>query len=281
MKRFSLAAIAVLALPLCSQAEPATKLKPTVEAVGIQVAFKGFDYDEKWQKHRELPFNMQRLGLELAMAVSCPAGGIIKLDRKKGTILSFKDNLQTDLLAKAAKTKFGNEPGFGPFPKISKDATRATFSIRTPNLPAKGAQSLSASGTVALLTGSTKKTAEAKDVTLETGAKLALGPFNFEVGKVGKPQWGNDALAVELKTNKRLDSMVSLSFHGPDGAELKTRASGSSSMGVGNTVRVTKGINFKKPITTPVTVRLVYWLDMKEVTVPFSVRAGIMPIEAK
>ncbi len=278
MKKLLCAFVVLAALSCQLSAEPEAT-RNTVEAIGIQIAFKGFEYDEKWNKHRQLPFNMQNLGLEVAMALSCPAGGIIKLDRKKGTILSFKDNLKTDLLAKPANTKFGNEPGFGSFPKISKDGKRVTFSVKTPNLPAKGAQSLAASGTVALLTGSTKETAEAKDVKLETGSKLVLGPFSFEIGKVGKPDWGDAAMAVELKTNKRLDAMVTLSFHGPDGADLKARGGGGSSMSFGGMVKVTKGFNFKKQVTTPVTIRMVYWSDMKEITVPFSVKVGLMPVK--
>lgn len=274
---FGVAAVLVLvSCPVRAQAP-----QYTTEVIGIQVGIKGFDYEEKWNRYGQMPFNLQRPGVAVAMALFAPQGGIIKFDQDNSTLTAMKDNKKTDLLAKPAKTRFGNEPGFGPFPKVSKDGKRVMFSITTPVLPAKGAQLLSARGQVGLLIGSKQKVVEAKNVKLAVGEKLALGPFSFEVVKVGKPSWGDAAVQVELKTNRKLDDIIEYSFHGPGAAVIESSEAGSSSMSMGSMITVTKEFAFKKKVTTPVTVRIKYWEDMRKVSVPFKAVVGLMPYVGK
>jgi hypothetical protein len=258
-------------------AAPAAPPAAPVVVVGIQVGIKGFGFDEKWNRYDKMPFNMQRPGIEVALALSYPAGGIIELDDDNSELVAFRDDHKTDLLAKPANAKFGNEPGFGSFPKVIEDGKVLLFSVTSPTLPAKGTRVIGLAGKLALLTGSTKKTDEAKGVALKAGTTLKLGDFDFEISKVGKPDWGDDAMQVTVKTSKVLDGVISFSFHAADGSEIESSEAGSSTTKFGAMVSVDKSFNFKAEVSGPVTVRMLSWADMKRVKVPFRVKTGLMP----
>jgi hypothetical protein len=257
--------------------EPPAASGYSVEVVGVQVGAKGFDYDEKWKRYQTMPFNMHKSGIEVAFILSSPDGGIIEMDDDESQVTLFKDDKKTDLLAAPEDTPFGNEPGFGSFPKVSDDGKGLLFTVKSPVLPAAGTRLVGVAGRLALLTGTTQATAEAKAVDLKEGTAFTLGSYDFEVKKVGKPDWGDDAMAVTLKTSRELEGVIEFTFLAGDGSELESSEAGSSTMRFGNMVSVDKTFNFKQEVTTPVTISMTYWADMKRVKVPFRAKTGLMP----
>ncbi len=248
-----------------------------VDVVGVQVAVTGFDYEEKWNRYKEMPFNAQRPGIEVAFAVSHPAGGILEMDDQQSSLDLFVDDHGTDLLAEKTKAAFGNKAGFGPFQKISKDGKGMLFSVRSPTLPAKGTRVVTAAGTIAFITGATQTTVEAKGVELTKGTALRLGEFDFEICEVGKPDWGDEPMAVTFKASNALDGLIGFSFHAADGTEIESKKGGGTTMRFGSMVTVEKTYKFTTTVTDPVTMRMTYWADLEHVKVPFRVETGLMP----
>jgi len=257
--------------------ETASELKPSVEVIGVQVVSKGYDHDQKWNRYKTIPFNAHHPGIEVALGLSYPAGGIIEMDDDQSELIAFRDDHKTDLLVKEESVKFANKPGFGSFPKVVNDGKGILFTVKSAVAPAPGTRLVGLSGNIALITGSTQETVKAKDVSLNVGTKFKLGAFDFEISKVGKPEWGDAPLAVTFKLTKKLDGVIGFAFHAADGAEIESSEGGSSSMSMGAMVQVEKSFNFKKQVAGPVTVSMTYWTDMKNVKVPFRIKTGLMP----
>jgi len=271
------AAALVLAAGGAYGAEPVAAVPATVEVIGLQIATKGFDYDEEWNRYKEMPFNMQQPGIEVALALTFPQGGIIELDEKQSQVKAFMDNQRTDLLAAGEDVKFGNEPGLGSFPKVVQDGKGLLFTVKSPVLPAAGAQMVAVAGSLALQTGTEQVTAEAEGVAIEAGAKVTLDDYAFEITEVDEPDWGDAAAAVTLETSVGLDAVIGFSFHGADGTEIESDSAGSSTMSFGSAVTASKTLNLMEAPDGPVTIRMTYWKDLNTVTVPFKVKTGLVP----
>lgn len=254
--------------PCCSIAQPAV----TVEARGLRVvgAGEGDDFQDSVR-----PFNWSQ-GTSLALLVWRPEGGIIDIDEDASTVTRFEDNAGTDLLKKpeqkGRKRMFSAAGGFGMMPQIKKDGTAAIVELNGPALPAKGATTLKARGTILLVCASSKKRFT-QEIELKVGSKVTVGPVPLEITRVGKPNWGNAAMSVTFTATQQLDAIAGISFSS-GGATIETRDGGHSTMRAFNTVKVEKTINFTKKIDAA-TIEIDAWQDTKRIEVPFNLTIGV------
>jgi len=244
----------------------------TVEACGIRVTgpVVGDDFQDSVR-----PFNMFE-GTTVALLVRRPAGGIIEMDRDASKVTRFEDNTGKDLLkkpeSKGGRTRFSGEGGFGMMPDIKKDGTVAMLELDAPGLPAKAATSLKAQGTIQLLCASTKKRFK-QDIEFKVGSKVTVGPVPLEITKVGKPDWGDAALAVTFAANQELDAIAGISFSSGN-TKLETRDAGRMSTKAFDKVRVEVTINFEQKVDAA-TIEIDAWQDLKRVALPFDLTIGL------
>ncbi|MFW6157997.1 MAG: hypothetical protein ACOC8E_01405 [Planctomycetota bacterium] len=240
--------------------------EPKVEVRGVRVVGDGYG----GKRGTELrPFNWSK-GTAVVLFVTGAEGGLLEFDDDASELKTFEDDRGTDLLKAAKDARFGRKPGFGHFSKVSKDGKVSMVDVSSTGLPADGATKLKLAGKLAFRSATTRETYEQKGVALKKDTKINFETLPMTVQKVGKPKWGNDALAVTLETNADPAPIADVKFIGADGKEIESRI--RSRTHFGNTYRHT--YNLKKKADT-VTVQIEYWTDMKTVDVPFSVEATL------
>src|SRR6478736_3447703 len=181
--------------------------KPTLTPIGLRVngSFPGQS------------FEFEPIGYVRGTVVDLylTASDLIAIDQEASTLTSFTDDTGKDLL----KSPDGGESAkFGPFPKINAAGTAASFDVRSPELLAKSAHSVTLSGKLMVKTGSVKAESVNKQVSLIKGAKLVSGAKQFVIERVDK----DGRLALELRTEDAVDEIAGLSVI--DTAGKKTAA---------------------------------------------------------
>jgi len=260
--------LGLIGLPLGLMAQSGV----SVEARGIRVVGAGAGDDSQDSVR---PFNWSE-GTTVALLLQRAEGGIIDIDRDASSVTSFEDNVGTDLLKESKqgddRAMFSSQSGFGSMPQINKDSTAAMLELSGPRVPAKGATALKVEGVVMLVCASTKEHfTQALD--LKVGSRVTVGPVPLEITKVGKPDWGDAALAVTFTATQRLDTIARMSF-ALEGESVETRDAGQTSMQAFGTVKVEKTVNFDDKIDAA-TIELDAWTDLRRVKVPFEVTIGL------
>jgi hypothetical protein len=254
---------------------------PKVEVRGIRVV--GPAYGRGMEGLRA--FNWTE-GTTVALLVTVPAGGLVSINSEKTQLTKLADDKGTDLTA-------GEEPmvgmHMGMTPQVSADGKACLVEVNGKRVPAKGAAAIMASGTVTLKCGSKKETAKQENVALKVGSKITAGPMTFEISRVGKPQFffemtGPDEskpattpaekFEVTLRTNQDCSNIASIAFLDAAGKDLGAKPSSSSSMGMPGMMTVEKSFVLPKKVDTA-TISITYWADLKEVVVPFDVKATL------
>lgn len=260
--------ITIAGWPFCSVAQSVA----TAEARGIRIvgAGEGADFQDYVR-----PFNWGE-GTSVALLVRRAEGGIIDIDRDDSTVTRFEDSTGTDLLKKpkqrSTKMMFTSQSGFGSMPDIKKDGTAAMLELSGPGLPAKEATELKVQGTVSLVCANTKKRFT-QELELKVGSKVTVGPVPLEITKVGKPDWGDAAMAVTFKATQKLDGIAGISFSS-QGQKIETKDGGYTSMQSFNIIKVEKTINFPRKVVAA-TIEIEAWQDMKHLEVPFNLTVGL------
>lgn len=246
--------------------------KTTIESRGIRIvgAGEGTDFNDSVR-----PFNWHE-GTSVALLIRRPEGNIIDIDRDASKVTRFVDSAGTDLLKKEKKegksALFNMHNTFGMMPQIKKDGRAAMIELGAPRIPVKGATGLEAVGSLKLVCASTKKVFK-QAIDLKVGTKVSVGPVPFEIIKIGKPQWGNAAMAVTFKATKPLDSIHEIRFSS-NGKEIETKSGGQSSMEAFGVLKIEKTINFVAKADAA-TIEISAWQDMKRVDVPFDLKLGL------
>ncbi len=227
---------------------------------------------------KPLPNSMQELrafnwspGTSVALLLSSPDGGILKIDRDNSKVTTFVDNKHGDLMKVVTSSRFGNNrAGIGMMPSISKDGTKCSFEVNAPGVPTKGATKLKVSGTLALVKATQKKEYTAANVVFKVGTVIKAGPIPFTVKKLGKPQWGDAVFTVTFEAKQSLDSVAEIQFYDvTSGKKLDAKGGMTSRSSFGSQVTETRAYNFKKRVGSAKVV-ITYWTDKHNVTVPFS-----------
>ena len=207
------------------------------------------------------------------IVVQNPGGGLLKLDRKASKLKTLADDKGTNLL-KTSKASAFRAPGIGMSSNISKDGKACMAELVSEGIPAKGATGILASGTMVFKSATKKKTFTHKDVALKPGSEIKAGAVVFTITKAGKPKRGNAELEITLKTNTDILSIAAIRFLDAAGKEIPSKGAGSSTSTMGGRVTVHKRLRFKKKVAAA-TVAIDYWMDMKTLKVPFSIKATI------
>lgn len=240
----------------------------TIEARGLSVAGDG--YGEFMNGVQ--PFN-NNLGTRVALLVQAPAGGLLKFDSDKSKVAVFQDDKGKDLL-KAKKNSFRG-PGFGAFANISKDTKACIVEVESSELPTKGSAGVTISGEAVFTFATQKKDFEAPNVNMKSGTMFKASDLNFEIKKVGKADFDaeNWPVEVEFAFKQNTSKLAGLKFVDASGAEIQSERAGSSSMHFGNSVSESISFKLKKPAET-VKVIATFWMDMKDISVPFNLKVG-------
>ena len=237
---------------------------PVAEFAGIQMVAQS--YGDKNNALR--PFQTFDDGVKVAFLVKNPAGGIIGVEAKQGTIESFVDDKGTKLHAEG---EFKN--GFGSFPGISKDGKAAMFTVEGTTAPAAGATRITVKGKIGLQLATKKETVKGGAVT--KGGKLAFKTLTMSVKKLEKS--GSDT-QVEVESAQSMDTIVEVNWLDAAGKKLEADDGSRGSFGFGGKTTYTRDWTVKG---TPASVEFVGWTDMKSLSVPFETTVAIGVAAAK
>lgn len=258
-------------------AQPAA---PTVEVRGVCVTAAAYG------SGREALRTSSSKGTTVTLLVTVPGGGLIAVDDEKMQLAKLADDKGTDL--RAAPETIG-EMRMVPMPQISADGKACLVELNGPGLPAKGATAILASGSISLKCGSKKETARTEHVALKPGTKVTAGPVTFDISKVGKPQFSFDfagpsdtpsktppaeKFEVTLHASQDCSNIASVTFLDAAGKDLGAKPGSSSSMSMPGMTTVEKSFVLPKKVDTA-TISITYWTEVKEVTVPFDIKATL------
>jgi hypothetical protein len=223
-------------------------------------------------------------GTTLALLVTVPEGGLVSVNTEKMRS-RLTDDKGTDLTA--ARAAFGMHLQMPP--QISPEGKACLIEVSGQRAPAKGAAALTAAGTIYLQCGSRQESARQANVPLKPGTKIAAGPIPFEISKVGKPEFSfefpgmsnqrgptppAEKFEVTLLAHQDCSKIASIAFLDAAGKDLGAKPGSSSSMGMGGMMTVEKSFILAKKVDTA-TILVTYWADLKEVAVPFDVKATL------
>jgi len=252
---------------------------PKVEVRGIRIV--GDAYGDA--RHRLSAYNWNK-GTNVALFITKPDGGIIEFTRANSRLTKFTDDKGTNLAA-VTEGSWGDDQPFGPFQQVSSDGKARIVEIQGAGAPTKGAAVVSASGMISLRCGSKKVTAKQENVALTPGTKIIAGAITFEVSKTGKPEMfafggmpgaakAGDRWSVTLHANADCSNIAEIKFLDAASREMEVRDGGSSSTSFGNAVAAEKTFILPKKVDFA-TIVITYWTDMKEVKVPFDIKATL------
>ncbi|NIA07274.1 MAG: hypothetical protein GWP14_06515 [Actinobacteria bacterium] len=241
----------------------------TVLLIGLAI----FRPDLKDPSQSEVGFG-NKPGTTLHVKIMQQDKFIIDVDDKASKLLSFTDDKGTDL-SKQKQKRFG-QGWLASFPKIAEDGQSCIIEIRSDRLPKAEAGQITVKAQIALTCGSGEKTERVENVSLKPDITLNVGPMAIKIAKVGKPDWGNAKLNIQLSTKQNLANIKTVEFFDTDGQEIKSRQTGSMSS---NNVVFMKSYNLDKKVDTA-TISVTYFEKVESVTVPIDIRAsvGLTPV---
>ena len=243
--------------------------KGKVEVVGMHITKTAYKEDkELWAG------SGPGTGVRLDLLATSDEGGIIKLDDKKSKISKLADDKGTDLLKKPA----GADDGFsgfgpiGPFAKVSKDGKACLLSVEGKSVPAAGAKSLQLEGTIVVIVGKGKEAAK-ENVEFRKGATFKLAAIGFKIDSVGKPDFGDAAMQIQLST-KEGSKVASVRFLDAGGKEIDAKPAGSSAMTFGDDTSYSWNYDFKQEIKAA-TIEVTLWKGVASLDIPVKAAVSV------
>lgn len=233
---------------------------PTISVSGLQI-----NLDVPAMSEGGQPFTFES-GTKLKLLVSSKSGGLVAFDEEGSAFTAFKDDKGTDLLA---KKKNAMTPLFGGFPRLSEDRSLLEIEADAPQVPAKGSTKIIATGTLSISCASQKNTVS-QAVKLANGAKVTLGAISFSIEKVGKPEWGEEPLQIDMRSSDDLSAIAALTFTKADGSAIK--ATRGSSWSGGGTSEWNYLLGEK---VDAVTITATIWTDLKKQQIPFDLTIDV------
>ncbi|MCW8129459.1 MAG: hypothetical protein KIS92_03665 [Planctomycetota bacterium] len=212
-------------------------------------------------------------GTTVALAVPYPAGGIVEVDTQSSKIAEFADDTGFDLLNAPQISKWASS-GFDGLPAISPDGKRALVEVKAHAIPKTGAKSLRVAGELTMRVATEKKTFTSALVAVKEGAKIDAGPIPFTITRPQKAKNGQWTYSITLKAERNVNILSEVRFLDESGKPLETWRGGGMRSGWGDHWNVEMEYLFKQPLTN-VKAELTYWMDLKDVKVPFRAQAGV------
>lgn len=209
-------------------------------------------------------YNLQHGGAELGVLIGGPdKRKIIGLDEQ-----ASEDRLQVTLL-RGEHSNGKVEIDVWPFFETTDDASHMLVELKLDNALDADTTGLKLGGALVITTARSRQSATTGKVSLQTGQRFELGPAQVEIGEVGKPAWGGDQYAVEikLKSDEMLERIAELEFFDAQGKPLKSSRSGTSSFGFNGVRKVEHSYRLERK-TGRVTIEALYWQGLEEVEVP-------------
>ncbi len=242
-------------------AEPAKA--PIVTVQGLRIVKPSPEGQDELRAFNWMP------GTSVSMLVSVPQGGLIAVDDEACQLTMFLDDKRADLRKPQGKrTRFAPEAGFGGMASISGDGKYCSIEVNAPGTPTEGATRLAVAGELVLAVATEKKDFTAKGVALKKGTKVEAGEIPFTISEVGKPDWGDEPLAVTLQAKQELGTIAQVRFLDGSGKEIESKRSSAMNMGFAGNMTVSWTYNLKKKVDN-CDVVVTYWMDKKDVEVPF------------
>ena len=100
-----------------------------------------------------------------------------------------------------------------------------------------------------------------------------MGEDAFEVNSLGKPDWGDDPIQVELKSSVSYKDFKGLHFYDLKGNKIESERSRNGSMGIFGKRTYTVSFKLKKKVDK-IVLAVDEWSDMEVVKVPFDFTIG-------
>jgi len=240
----------------------------TIEAGGLSVTGKGYGGDMDGVR----AFN-EDPGTRVSLLARAPAGGLLSFNDDASKVKVFADD-KGKVLNPPDKSAF-RDSGFGMFAHVSKDSKACVFHAVGKEIPTKGATVLSVEGEAVFVFATQKQDFAAEKVSLKAGTKFKAGELNFEVAKYGKNDFDGEnwPFEVEFAFKQRTASLFGVKFFDAAGAEIPCERGTSSRMSFGNSVNESLSFKLKKGADV-VKVVATFWMDMKDVKVPFALKVG-------
>ena len=234
-------------------AAPAPAKMPDVVVGGIQVA-KVVVAEDDWSAK---PFNSSN-GTKLVLWVKMPAGlGLIEIDDDASLLQHFGDDKGTDLGG-----------SLDNFPDEFKDGSGATLEISSDAMPGVGATTLQAEGTLAMTVATGTKPTKVSNLKIENDKTFKLGAATVTLAEVATE---DEDLKFTLKLPRQVMAGIkSVKFYDAKAQELEGRRTSSGYMNDDAEM----GFAVKTAAKT-LTLEFETWQGLKEIKVPFNVKAGV------
>lgn len=213
----------------------------------------------------------QQPGLELQLAVKVPGKPILAVDADKSRIVTFVDDVGTDL-------KKGAPTGFFSWVSLvsafrDEPTETALLDVKTETLPAGKATRIELDAVVAIV--SAKGTEQkSQKVALQKGSKITCGPVPMAIGDVEDVQFGDSVVSVGITSSQSMDAVKAVQFLDADGKQMAAQAMGESSFGFAGSKTFTKTFGLPKKLAE-FTVRIVSHANMETIEVPVKLSIGV------
>jgi hypothetical protein len=188
-------------------------------------------------------------------------------------IVSFKDDRGTDLNAKPLPgADFGLMKPFDAM--IASDGKVCVATVNASGTPAAGSIKIAFDGELAIRCGKDETSAEQKDVALEAGSKIDVGPTPLVVEAVQDQDFGDVKFMVTLNSSKPRDAIKAIEFLDADGTVIESESMGGGSFGFGDemTYQTNHGLKTK---VDKVTVRVTFYANVETILVPVKIETGV------
>jgi len=241
-----------------------------VELAGLQVTAKGYLPEGENEFNSLRAFNRQ-LGTKVGLLITSSDKAIVKLDEEKSKVTVFSDDQETDLIK--VKGRFGRKSGVFRMTSEAKDGKAIITHVESSGVPKKGAKNLTLKGDLVVSLASKARELRSELTVLKKGEKLVVGEDAFEVNGLGKPDYGDSPIQVELKSSVSYKDFKGLHFYDSKGNKIESDRSGSGSMGIFGKRTYTVSFNLKKKVDK-IVFAVDEWSDLEVVKVPFDFTIG-------
>jgi hypothetical protein len=231
----------------------ATGKNPEVVVGGIQIARVVLASDDFSAK----PFNSDN-GTKIALWVKMPAGqGLIEIDEDNSLLQAFRDDKGTNL---------GGE--FDSFPEEFKDASGGTIEIESNALPAAGATTLQAEGTLAMTVATGTRKTRIANVGLKNDVKFTFEKTPMTVSEVEtQDEFQTFTLNLPRQVMIAIKNVIFL-----DAKAQPLEGSRTSSGYMNDDAQMGFRV---KTASKVVTMEFESWQGQRTIKVPFNVKAGL------
>lgn len=233
----------------------------SVSVCGLRIVAPAKEKDSDLRAFNWMP------GTTVALLIESPKAPLIAFDEGAGRIERFVDAKGKSLRVKDSH----GQTGFGPFPTIAKHGKAAIIEIQGGKVPTVGSAEIQLKGEIVFISANAKKAFKNEKVALKKGVKIEAGDLKFTISKVGKPDWGDQPLQIELSTKGSEAALAGVRFLDTQGKEIESNEAGREEMTLGNAKTITRAYNLAKKIESA-TIEITSWMDMKTVKVPFDLK---------